>query len=1042
MKKILIPAFFCILITKCYSQKVNDWENLSVISINTEQPHATFVPYDDEKKVFEDDYNSSPYFKLLNGDWKFHWSKNPSERPTNFFEEGYNISDWDTIPVPGDWQMYGYDYPIYVNIKYPFPVDPPHVPHDFNPVGSYKTSFVIPDSWSGQQIFLHLGAVKSAFYCWVNGEKVGYSEGSKTPAEFNITPYIKNGDNTLSLEVYRWSDGSYLEDQDFWRMSGIERDVYLVATPAVRIRDFFVKAGLDSIYQNGTLDVEVEVLNHDNKKVKDHLLEIKLYDQNNKEIYGYYEEINLGKEEAKTYNFGSEIRNVLKWSAEHPNLYTLTMQLSDDDGQLLQSTGTRVGFRSVEVKDGQLLVNGQPVLLKGVNRHEHDGKTGHVISKEGMLKDIQMFKLNNINAVRTSHYPNDPYWYKLCDEYGIYVVDEANIETHGFGYDPDNTPANKPEFLEPHLNRMRRLVERDKNHPSVIIWSMGNEAGDGPAFIEGYKWIKNRDSSRLVHYERAELSRKFNDIKHIDVISWMYARTWDLEKSYLGKFTDRPFFWCEYSHAMGNSNGDLADLWDFVRSHRQMQGGFIWDWVDQGLLTTNENGEQYWGYGGDFEPEGVYNDGNFCMNGLVNPDRTPHPGLQEVKHQYQNAHIKKSDQEGTFDVFNEFFFTNLNQYDILWQLIEDGKIIHEGNISNFDLPPQGTGTISPGYDYKFKEGKEYFINFYVKTKSPSTFLPKGYVIASDQIMLQHGAMAQQTDNAEKELNVKENGQSIDVSGDNFSIGFDKSSGALTSFKLDDQELVKEPLKINFWRAPTDNDFGNGMQERCKVWREASYHQNVSSVELAEQSKANAKIIQHINFDGLMSTGSITYNINSSGEIQVDVAFDYQDKDSELPEMPRFGINWILPEGLNQVEWYGRGPHENYWDRKSSAFVGRYAMDVQEIGYPYIRPQENGYRTDIRWLELKDENNKGLRIEGLPYVSFSAHHNLIEDFDAGMEKSQRHNIDVKPKPLVSLNVDYRQSGVGGDNSWGARPFPQYTLYPETLEYSFIITPIAE
>lgn len=1023
-----LTTFFIFYAVVAFAQQP-EWQDLSVISKGTEKPHATFVPYSNEADALAG--APSPYVQSLNGDWKFHWSKNPASRPVDFYKDDYSVKQWKTIPVPGDWQMYGYDYPQYSNIEYPFPKNPPFIHADFNPVGSYKTNFTINKSDLEGEVFLHFGGVNSAFYCWVNGKKVGYSEGSKTPAEFNISSFLKEGENTLAVEVYRWSDGSYLEDQDFWRLSGIDRDVYLVTTPKIRIRDFFATPHLENNYKDGKLVVDVAIENKSDQNKGKQTVEVALFDAEGKEIERVNKQVNATKEGNALLEL--QVSNVKLWSAEKPYLYQLVINLKDAKGNVYQSTGSKVGFREVKIANGQLLVNGQPVLLKGVNRHEHDERYGHVISKESMLKDIELFKQNNINAVRTSHYPNDPLWYQLCDEYGIYVIDEANIETHGFGYDEDKTPANKPEFLEPHLDRMRRMVERDKNHPSIIIWSMGNEAGDGPAFIQGYEWIKQRDSSRVVHYERAERGKEFKE-KHTDIISWMYARTWDLEKHYIDKYPDRPFIWCEYSHAMGNSTGNLVDLWDFVRKHKQVQGGFIWDWVDQGLLKVDAEGNEFWAYGGDFEPEGVHNDGNFCLNGLVNPDRSPHPALEEVKHVYQNVHVAKN-EAGAIEIFNENFFTDLSEYEISWELLEDGELVQKKVLKDFDLAPQESKILNINLNSAdFNSENEYFINFYVHQKEVAPFLEEGYLLASDQILWQKGEAKAETQSASK-LKTKDRKESITVSGESFEIIFDKASGHLTSIKNGDNELLKEPFTFNFWRAATDNDFGNQMPKRLEVWKSATQNQKITSLKLVEKNKTMVKVAQQVAFDSLKSTGTIVYQIYGDGSMKVDVSFDYQDTD--LPELPRFGLSMILSDQYYNAEWYGRGPHENYGDRKASAFVGKYSMPVKDLGFAYIRPQENGYRTDTRWLSLLDGNGKGLLIKGDSTFNFSALHNLTSDFDAGIQKQQRHYTDIEPRDLIQLNIDYQQMGVGGDDSWGARPWDKYTVKAQDYSYSFEI-----
>ncbi|MDG2392957.1 MAG: glycoside hydrolase family 2 TIM barrel-domain containing protein, partial [Thalassotalea sp.] len=620
--KLSIAALtFLLALSGCYDKESTEteiteeadyWQDLSVFKVNTEQPRATFLPYDKADKVSSDDYASSPYYKLLNGNWKFNWSANPYSVPEDFFKPEYDVSSWDELPVPANWQMHGYDYPIYTNVEYPFPKNPPFMPEDDNPTGAYRTSFTLPADWDGQQVFLHFGGVNSGFYLYINGQEVGYSEGSKTAAEFNITNYLKSGDNVLAAKVIRHTDGSYLEDQDFWRVSGIERDVYLHTAPNTYIRDFFAKTTLKNNYQDGVLNLAIIVANKDS--VAQSLnVSVELTDANGKVVAMQTSSVDLAADSEQTINQVLNVENVASWSAEASNLYQLTITTEYNDDTPTQYIGEQIGFKTVELSNGQFLVNGKAILFKGVNRHEHDERTGHVVSREAMLADVKMLKENNINAVRTSHYPNDPYFYHLADKYGIYVIDEANIESHGFHYEQKDTPANNPEFEGMHLDRLKNMVERDKNHPSVTFWSMGNEAGDGINFVKGYDWIKQRDDSRLVKYERAERKSIYTkeDRPHQDAVTWMYRQVKDLKKQYIGKYPNRPFFWAEYSHAMGNSNGNFKEYWDFVRSERQMQGGFIWDWMDQGLLQKNKDGIEYYAYGGDMGDAELPNSSNF-----------------------------------------------------------------------------------------------------------------------------------------------------------------------------------------------------------------------------------------------------------------------------------------------------------------------------------------------------------------------------------------------------------------------------------------------
>ena len=639
-----------------------DWENPQVIHRNKLEPHATMISFPYFQSVLERDRTESPYYQSLSGDWKFKWCKSPGELPAGFYTKDFDASAWDVINVPSNWEFEGYGVPIYVNTRYEWTDNPspPYVPHDDNPVGCYHKTFRVPTYWSDQRIIIHFGAVKSAMSLWINGDNVGYSQGSKTPAEWDITPYVREGENTLAVQVLRWSDGSYLECQDFWRVSGIERDVFLYSTPNVYINDYSVVTDFDDSYRHSILRIGVNIAKTDAELDTDMLnLAVKLYNENEEIVYEDELPLNMTTNHAQ-FSIETTIKNPKKWTAETPNLYSLALGIIDTTNRPLQVVGGKIGFREVEIKEGRLTVNGVPVLLKGVNRHEHDERTGHVISKTSMIRDIKLMKQFNINAVRTSHYPNDPLWYELCDKYGLYVIDEANIESHGMGYDADKTLANKPEWRAAHWDRFRRMVERDKNHPSVIIWSMGNEAGDGSTFEVLSQWAHQRDRTRPVQYEQAEQK------KHTDIVCPMYATINDIVDYAKSEAADeRPLIMCEYSHAMGNSNGNLKEYWDIIRTFDALQGGFIWDWVDQGIAQKDSNGNKYWAWGGDFGDENVPSDGNFCMNGLVSPDREIHPALWEVKHVYQNVHLNIVNlEEGVISVKNEHDFINLENFQI------------------------------------------------------------------------------------------------------------------------------------------------------------------------------------------------------------------------------------------------------------------------------------------------------------------------------------------------------------------------------------------
>ena len=1042
--------------------KTNDtpvyWQDLSVFKVNTEEPRATFIAFDSAQKVANEDYASSPHYKLLNGNWKFNWSANPSAVPADFFKPEFDVSSWDELPVPANWQMHGYDYPIYTNIKYPFPMTPPFMPEDDNPTGAYRTNFTVPADWDGQQVFLHFAGVNSGFYLYINGQEVGYSEGSKTAAEFNITEYLTTGDNVLAAKVIRHTDGSYLEDQDFWRVSGIERDVYLHTAPNTHVRDFFAKTSLENNYQDGVLNLAINVANKD-KLAQSVKVNINLSDAKGNVVATKSSSVIVMAGKEQTVNQVLNVADVAAWSAETPSLYQLTITTEYSDDTPTQHIGEQIGFKHVELSKGQFLVNGQPILLKGVNRHEHDERTAHVVSRESMLADVKMLKENNINAVRTAHYPNDPYFYHLADKYGLYIMGEANIESHGFHYAPKDTPANKPEFEGMHLDRIERMVERDKNHPSITFWSMGNEAGDGINYVKAYDWLKQRDDSRLTIYERAEQQSIYTaeTRPHQDAVTWMYKQVDKLKKEYLGKYPERPFFWAEYAHAMGNSSGNFKEYWDFVRSERQLQGGVIWDWMVQGLVKKDENGNEFWGYGGDFEPEGVYNDANFVLNGLINPDRSPHPGLFEVKKVYQDLHFTKVGKT-QYELYNENFFVDSSSNDISWRLIEDGIVIKTGQV-NIIAQPQSKTTFDLAKQLpNFKAGKEYFINFYATAKGEHPLVEKGHLLASEQILLQKGTAAVFVTQGNSNVIVNQGADQTSVTAGNATLAFD-NAGYLTSYKLNDTELLKEALKFNLWRAPTDNDFGGGETSLAKtgqLWKSASYNQQGQGIKVISADANSAILEQVVTLAEAESSVTYQYTINGQGEINVDVSFDFkgnpkakvefakpngkQGRVNKFTAIPRIGSNFQMPVSFDQVTYYGRGPHENYWDRKTSAFVGLYQGEVKDMAFDYIRPQENGNRSDIRWATLTNKAGVGLKITGSSSFDFSTHHQPQSDFDPGVEKAQRHHTDIVKRDLVNVNVDFKQSGVGGDNSWGATAWKQYQLKAKDYRYSFTLSPI--
>jgi len=1035
MKKILISLSLILAGVLClYAQEsqLMDWENPAVISINKEAPHVTLMPYASVEQALSGDPASSPYYKLLNGDWKFNWVYKPADKPEDFFMPEFIDESWVTIPVPSNWELQGYGVPIYINQPYEFTEDPrpPQIPHDYNPVGSYRTNFTIPDGWESREVFIHFGAVKSAMYLWINGEKVGYSQGSKLPAEFNITAYLKEGENLLAMEVYRWSDGTYLECQDFWRISGIERDVFLWSAPDVHIRDFWARASLDDTYHNGLLQIDLDIRNYaEEKKVKKHIASYTLFDANGEIVAGGRNEFSMDKDKCCDSVFFTEVSipDVKQWSDEKPNLYTLVLTIEDNKGRIIEALSCKTGFRKVELKDGLLYVNGEYVLSKGVDRHEHDEKTGHVVDEESMRKDLYLMKTNNINTVRTSHYPNDPLWYQLCDEYGMYVIDEANIESHGIGYHPDRTLGNKPEWMEAHLDRMRRMVERDKNHPCVIIWSMGNEAGDGVNFEEGTRWIHARDASRPVHYERVETR------PHTDIYCPMYPGLEYIEKWAKGE-DPRTLIMCEYAHSMGNSTGNLKEYWDLIRKYDKLQGGSIWDWVDQGLLMTDRSGNEYWAYGGDYGPKGTPSDFNFCANGLINADRSIHPALYEVKKVYQSVRFTiDSALRNKLQIYNEYNFTNLNEFDFAYTILADGRPVSKGMIPGVDCAPGETALIDIPQNEAFTEpGVEYFFNIYMTERSGSGIVPSGHTIASEQIFLQYesvrimpapgNAFGLQTTDSDDKLTVQ---------GNSFSISFDKNSGGMDIYTIRGKNVILEAPQPYFWREPTDNDHGFRMNRRMRVWKEASNNRVLQGFELLKADSRQVEVRVDYTLPDIYSEYAILYSIDMEGEVTMQATL--YPGDSILPDMPRFGFYMEMPGTFDNIEWYGRGPFENYVDRKTAAFVGLYRGKVAEQHVSYIRPQENGNKCDVRWMKLVDRKGYGLTFSAASTFEFTVQHYRPEDIAQKSRSSSMHSVDIPNRDIVGIHLDLFQMGVGGNNSWGARPIEKYR-YP-AKEYTF-------
>jgi beta-galactosidase len=873
----------------------------------------------------------------------------------------------------------------------------------------------------------------------VNGQKVGMTKASKTAAEFNITKYLQKGKNLLAVQVFRWHDGSYLEDQDFWRLSGIERDVFLFAMPKATVWDFYLKADLDTQYKNGLFSADVDLRQFAGNKISTGVLTVALIDKQGKKVFSQSKNYVLGTDSVKTVSFSGNIKNVLKWTGETPNLYDCIITNANGTGvAFVTYTGAKVGFRKVEIKNAQLLVNGIAIEVHGVNRHEHDDVTGHATSKELMLKDIRLMKQFNVNAVRLSHYPNDPLWYKLCDEYGLYLVDEANIETHGMGaefqgwIDKSKHPAYLPEWAAAHLDRMKRMVERDKNHASIIIWSLGNECGNGQVFHDGYKWIKERDKSRPVQFEQA------GEDWNTDIVCPMYPRISDMKRYAESKTKTRPYIMCEYSHAMGNSNGNFQEYFDIIRNSPHMQGGFIWDWVDQGYKQTDKNGNVFWAYGGDLGSYNLHNDENFCSNGLIAANRTPHPGLFEVKKVYQDILFSTKDiSTGVINISNRFNFTNLKEYDFAWTLTKNGTVVHTGSFNVYAAPHTSKEVKLALPADKLLEAGEYFICVYanISARSTTEMLPVAHEIAREQFKLSGDYFANRKP-ATGNLQVKNENGKLSFSSGNVTGEIDLKTGAVRNYRLKDGMQLSRFPEPYFWRAPTDNDFGSGMPANLGIWRSAHQTKKVNSVIAGEQTKGGVAIKVEYELTGIAVPYTIEYFIQNDGSIKLTASMDMSGRD--LPELPRFGMRMQLPPMFDSLQYYGRGPWENYSDRKTSSFVGLYNDNVKDqFTSNYIRPQENGYKTDVRWITITNKMGRGLLIEGVQPICFSALPYSTESMDPGMTKKQQHPSDLRPDNNVYLQIDYKQRGVGGDDSWGALPHPEYRLTEKKYSYSYII-----
>lgn len=1034
MKKYLIVLILLnITSVFCGVDDLSDLKDPGIQGRNRIAPHCSFIPYQSIGYALKDDPSLSPFYISLNGVWKFKWVKNPNKRPMNFYKNDFDDSKWDDITVPGNWEMQGYGQLIYLDEEYPFKPDPPNIPEEWNPAGSFRREFNIPKAWEKRRVFIHFSSVRAAFYLWINGKKVGFSKGSKNPAEFDITSFIRKGRNVLAVQVFRWCDSSYLEGQDTWRLSGIERDVYLYSSPEVYIRDYSINALLDSCYKDGILDVKIHINNSTDKNFEEYSL--RLFLKNNKRtVLETVKKFSLHPSGNIQVLFNEVVTNPEKWSAETPNLYSCVICLLNGSEKIVEVVKSSIGFRSIEIKNGQLLVNGVPIYIKGVNRHEWHPVTGRYLNKETMIQDITLMKKFNINAVRTSHYPDSPEWYDLCDRYGLYVVDEVNIETHGMKFHPEGFRliSDNPEWEKAFMDRTERMYERDKNHPSIIIWSLGNEAGDGVNFQKTYQWLKDKDDSRPVQYEPAGWS------SHTDIVCPMYKNIRFLEKNY-NRDSDRPLILCEYAHAMGNSVGNLQDYWDVFRKHDNLQGGFIWDWVDQTIKKENEDTISLWAYGGDFyEPETLA-DSNFCANGLVQADRSLKPHIWEVKKVYQNIRVEPVDlDEGIIKITNDFDFIDLSGFKITWEINRNGRKMSRGVLPQQNIPAHESRRIKLKLPEITPEaGVEYFIMFRSFTKKKMGLIPQSHLSAWDQIKIENYKVDRQKEVSESfGVKLVDKEKSITVRGKNFMVKFNKEMGIIESWRFRGIEMLISGLVPNFWRAPIDNDLGNGMMKRCRIWKDAGRERRTTRVKSSEIGNRIVRIEVNSILTADGSKYSTVYKIYGSGDILVKNY--YSAGSNTLPELPRFGMQMRLPKEFNNMRWFGRGPQESYEDRKTGAAVGIYSGKVWEQFHPYVRPQETGNKTDVRWLSLTSDKGTGFFIEGCPLLNVSAwqfESEVLEHRKPG--EPNRHGAEIEKGEVITLNIDHKQMGVGGDNSWGARVHPEYRLNNDEYSYSFWI-----
>ena len=1046
-------------------REAEPWRNIDIIQQNKEAARASFYGYENIELAGKGDKAASSNFRSLNGDWKFSFASNPAARSMDFWKADFDASSWKSIAVPSVWERQGYGYPVYANIPYAFNAQPFNVPmDDQNHVGSYIKTFDIPANWDGSRVYIKFGAVSSAMTLWVNGQKVGYSQGSRTPHEFDLSDYINVGKNSLAVEVMRWSDASWLENQDSWSMSGIFRDVDLYARPQTHMRDYFAKTTLINNYRDGVIDLTVDARSLEGSS-KGYSVRYALT-RNGKTLKSGDAAFVFNGSKAAV-DFKVTLANVAVWSAEKPNLYDLTLSLINAGGEPVEVISRKLGFRSIEYRNNRVLVNGKAIKFKGVNMHEVHQETGYVVDEATMIKDMQLLKGANFNAVRTSHYPQPERFYELADQYGLYLIDEANLETHLYRNKKGLAPGLIPEWEDQFVDRIKRMVERDKNHASVIFWSLGNETGTGPNLVAMYNWVKKRDTSRLVQYADATnvegqgikaIDSKDRFGKSSDILSAFYPSPWQID-AYAQTALNQPWIMAEYLHSMGNSMGNVQQYWDVINRHDVLQGGFIWDWVDQGLLEVDKNGRKWWSQGADYGPKGTPTSGNFLHNGVIFPDRTVKPGYFEVKRAHQNIAIKALDTgAGRLEILNRFAFTDLSEYSLIWNVTADGDVVNSGKLDGFNAAPGEAVTVELGKTMPEKtvNGAEYFLNVYAVGKDVSGLLPDDHTYAGEQFALGVIGIAK-TKALKGPLVLDRSRHIINISGKDFSVTFDAKSGLLTSYKVKGADLIDSAPVPNLWRAMTDNDYGYMKNINTGDWAVAGKNRKLDSIEVKKVADRQLQVAVAYSLLGAkgqkVADFDIVYTVRSDASVGVSVTFAKQN----VVGIPmRMGLSLELDKSYSHLEYFGRGPFENYQDRNGSAFVGKYQSTVAEQYVPYLRPQENGYKTDVRWLTLTNDKGVGLAVIAESNIGFSALHYAQSDFqepeeildmllNKGVKKVREmittHSNAVTPKDKVFLNIDHIQAGVGGDNAWGKRPHNEFMLTEDRYSYSFTLKPIS-